>query len=54
MSAMEIDQPQANGNHDSPVVSGIIYPPPDIRSKSSTPPLARLELMIHMLNSRDD
>lgn len=35
MSAMEIDQHAPNGTSstDEPVVTGIIYPPPDIRSK---------------------
>lgn len=34
MSAMEIDQHAPNGlpSTDEPVVTGIIYPPPDIRS----------------------
>mgnify|MGYP001164513714 CR=1 FL=1 len=37
MSAMEIDQHAPNGTSstDEPVVTGIIYPPPDIRSAAN-------------------
>lgn len=32
MSAMEIEQQAPNAIQDEPAVTGIIYPPPDIRS----------------------
>jgi splicing factor 3A subunit 1 len=54
MSAMEIEQHAPNAIHDEPAVTGIIYPPPDIRSKSyrytRDHPLANRHNFIEMID----
>ena len=51
---MDVDQPEANGANGAEKTApeaGIIYPPPDIRSKPYMGPSRRVNIKLHQASS---